>query len=116
MYGRFANYSWNSSVQTTHDSTFTIRTILVDLLDDLPEGGGLDLHAHHREDAAHVVSGDGAVLVSEAVKASLEHLDLVGLEADVRHLLLGQVLLNVRHDDDSPVSWSDLLASRVTGT
>ena len=78
-------------------SSYTIRTILVDLLDDLPEGGGLDLHPHHGEDAAHVIGGDCAVLVSEAVKAPLEHLDLVGLEADVSHLLLGEVLLYVRH-------------------
>merc|ERR1711911_47463 len=42
------------------------RSVLVDLLDDLPEGGGLDLHPHHGEDAAHVIRGDGAVLIGEA--------------------------------------------------
>ena len=89
----FLNYSQNC----TDYSIYTIRTVLVDLLDDLPEGGGLDLHPHHGEDAANIVGGDGAVLISEAVKAPLEHLDLVGLEADVRHLLLGEVLLDVGH-------------------
>ena len=51
-------------------------TVFVNLLDDLLEGGWLDLHAHHGEDAAHVVSGDRAVLVREPVEAALEHLDL----------------------------------------
>ena len=51
-------------------------TVFVNLLDDLLEGGRLDLHAHHGEDAAHVVSGDRAVLVREPIEAALEHLDL----------------------------------------
>ena len=51
-------------------------TVFVNLLDDLLEGGRLDLHPHHGEDAAHVVSGDRAVLVREPVEAALEHLDL----------------------------------------
>ena len=56
-----------------------ILTILVDLLDNLPEGCGLDLHPHHGEDSPHIVGGDGAILVCESVKAALEHLDLVRL-------------------------------------
>ena len=51
-------------------------TVFVNLLNDLLKGGWLDLHAHHGEDAAHVVRGDRAVLVREPVEAALEHLDL----------------------------------------
>jgi hypothetical protein len=42
----------------------------------LPERAGLDLHAHHGEDAAHVVRWDGPVLVGEAVEAPLQHQNL----------------------------------------
>jgi hypothetical protein len=39
----------------------------------LPESAGLDLHAHHGEDAAHIVRWDGPVLVGEPIEATLQH-------------------------------------------
>ena len=48
------------------------RSVLVDLLDDLLEGGRLHAEPHHGEDGADGVHVDRAVL-AEAVEALLQH-------------------------------------------
>ena len=48
------------------------RSVLVDLLDDLLEGGGLDAQPHHGQDGPDGVHVDRALL-AEAVEALLQH-------------------------------------------
>ena len=61
----------------------TLLTVLVDLFDDLLQRGRLHLEPHHGEDVADVVRRDGALLVGKAVEASLQHVDLVAVQAHV---------------------------------
>merc|ERR1719150_1705608 len=69
------------------------RTIFINLLNDLPEGRRLHFHPHHGKDSSHLVSRNGAFLIGETVKALFQNLDLVCLEANGVHLLLGEKLL-----------------------
>ena len=59
-------------------------TILVDLLDDLFEGGGGDLDAHHAEDVADRLRRDVTLLVPvKAIERAAQHDDLLLLQASL---------------------------------
>ncbi len=65
----FRNILWRRQVAFS-----SLICLFPDLEKDVePESAGFDLHAHHGEDAAHIVCGNGALLVSEPVKAPLQH-------------------------------------------
>merc|ERR1712038_1339874 len=71
----------------------SLRSFFINLLNDLSEGRRLHFHPHHGEDSSHLVSRNGALLIGETVKALFQNLDLVRLEANGVHLLLGEKLL-----------------------
>ena len=65
----------------TYFSKHISLTVLVDLLDDLFEGGGGDLDAHHAQDVADSLRRDVALLVAvEAVEGAPQDDDLLLLQ------------------------------------